>query len=143
MPVLPDCSTGFLLLSSSTAPAPLLGIDVAAAALVLELQQWLEDRELKHSLVRLHLQRAQQRMRRQANKHRSERSFNVGDLVFLKFNPMCKHRWLAVPITSLQVLRAISYLGTHRGRRLQIGFTSSCFGSPNLSCVTVEAFRRW
>jgi len=40
-----------------------------------------------HNLIRLHLQRAQDRMRRQANKHRSERSFSVGDLVFLKLQP--------------------------------------------------------
>lgn len=53
----------------------LLGVDVSAAAPVPELQQWLEERELMNDLVRLHLQRAQERMRRQANKNRSERSF--------------------------------------------------------------------
>lgn len=40
-----------------------------------------------HSLVRLHLQRTQDHVRRQANKHRSECSFNVGDMVFLKLQP--------------------------------------------------------
>jgi hypothetical protein len=52
-----------------------------------DLQHWLEERELMNSLVRLHLHHAQDRMRRQANKHRSERSFNVGDMVFLKLQP--------------------------------------------------------
>jgi hypothetical protein len=68
-------------------PPRLLGIDVADAASVLDLQQWLAERELMHSLVRLHLRRAQDRMRRQANKHRSECSFDVGDLFFLKIQP--------------------------------------------------------
>lgn len=35
-------------------------------------------------LVHQHLQRAQLRMKKQADKNRSERSFNVGDWVFLK-----------------------------------------------------------
>lgn len=60
---------------------------MAAAAPVPDLQHWLEERELMNSLVRLHLHRAQDRMRRQANKHRSERSFNVGYMVFLKLQP--------------------------------------------------------
>lgn len=37
--------------------------------------------------VRQHLLRAQQRMKSQADKHRSERSFNVGDSVFLRLQP--------------------------------------------------------
>jgi transposase InsO family protein len=56
-----------------------LGVDISAAAPVPDLQKWLEERELMHSLIRQHLQRAEDRMRRQANKHRSERSFSVGD----------------------------------------------------------------
>lgn len=39
------------------------------------------------SLVRLHLRRAQDRMIRQANKHRSECSFKIGDQVYLKLPP--------------------------------------------------------
>jgi len=38
-------------------------------------------------LVKQHLLRAQDRMKRQADKGRSERSFNVGDSVFLKLQP--------------------------------------------------------
>jgi hypothetical protein len=33
--------------------------------------------------IKQHLHRAQQRMKKHADKHRSERTFNVGDLVFL------------------------------------------------------------
>lgn len=64
-----------------------LGVDVADAAPVPDLQQWLEKRELMYDLIRLHLQRAQDRMRRQANKFRTKRTFNSGDLVFLKLQP--------------------------------------------------------
>jgi hypothetical protein len=68
-------------------PSRLLGINVVDLAPVPDLQQWLAERELMHGLVHLHLQCAQDRMRRQANKHRSKRSFDVGDLVFLKIQP--------------------------------------------------------
>jgi ribosomal protein L21E len=39
------------------------------------------------SLVKQHLARAQDRMKRQADKGRSERSFQVGDSVYLKLQP--------------------------------------------------------
>jgi hypothetical protein len=39
------------------------------------------------SLLRQQLIRAQQRMKKQAHKHRSGRSFAVGDMVFLKLQP--------------------------------------------------------
>lgn len=38
-------------------------------------------------LIKQHLLRAQQRMKSQADKHRSERVFAVGDLVYLKLQP--------------------------------------------------------
>jgi ribosomal protein L21E len=37
--------------------------------------------------VRQHLLRMQQRMKNQADKHRTERVFSVGDMVFLKLQP--------------------------------------------------------
>jgi len=40
-----------------------------------------------HSLIQQHLLRAQERMKRQADKHRSERTFEAGDWVFLKLQP--------------------------------------------------------
>lgn len=63
------------------------GVDAADACPVKELQDWLMDRELMQQLVKQHLVRAQERMKRQADKKRSERVFAVGDKVFLKFQP--------------------------------------------------------
>jgi hypothetical protein len=52
-----------------------LSIDLDSVAPIPELHKWLEDRELMHSLIKQHLSRAQERMKRQADKGRSERSF--------------------------------------------------------------------
>jgi hypothetical protein len=52
-----------------------------------DVQSWLSDRQLVIASVRQHLLRMQQRMKHQADKHRSERSFSVGDEVFLKLQP--------------------------------------------------------
>lgn len=47
----------------------------------------LQRRELMINLLKHHLQRAQDRMKHQADKHRSERSFQVNDWVWLKLQP--------------------------------------------------------
>jgi hypothetical protein len=54
---------------------------------VPDLQDWLKEREVITSLLRQHLLRAQQRMKFQADKKRSDREFEVGDWVFLKAQP--------------------------------------------------------
>jgi hypothetical protein len=38
----------------------------------------------------MHLHRAQQHMKKQSNKGRTERTFSVGELVFLKLQPYCQ-----------------------------------------------------
>lgn len=52
-----------------------------------DLRQWMEERQLILDSVRQHSLRAQQRMKVQADKHRTERQFAVGDKVFLKMQP--------------------------------------------------------
>jgi hypothetical protein len=60
------------------------GIDLTDACLVKEVADWIQDRELMQTLIKQHLAQAQERMKRQADKHRSERQFQVGDRVYLK-----------------------------------------------------------
>jgi hypothetical protein len=52
-----------------------------------DLSSWLSERAVMQDLVHQHLLRAQMRMKRQADKKRSERSFAIGDWVFLKLQP--------------------------------------------------------
>lgn len=54
---------------------------------VPDLNEWLSERSLMQDLIRQHLLRAQARMKRQSDKHRSKRTFNVGEWVFLKLQP--------------------------------------------------------
>jgi transposase InsO family protein len=54
---------------------------------VTDVQDWLEERKGMMDLLKLHLNRAQHRMKVQADKKRTERSFQVGDSVFLKLQP--------------------------------------------------------
>jgi hypothetical protein len=54
---------------------------------VPELDQWVQERQLMVQVNKQHLLRAQQRMKLQADKNRSEISFEVGDKVFLKLQP--------------------------------------------------------
>lgn len=63
--------------------------------------------ELTLPLLKGHLLKAQHRMVQQANKHRSEREFGVGDYVFLKFRPFHKNM---INNSSLHKLAA-SYFG--------------------------------
>lgn len=65
-----------------------LGISLDNVATpVTALSEWLSEWTLMQELVRQHLIRAQQHMKRQADKSRSERQFKVGDWVFLKLQP--------------------------------------------------------
>lgn len=52
-----------------------------------DLDEWLKECELMTSLVQQHLQQAQQQMKSLADKNRTERTFAVGDMVFLKLQP--------------------------------------------------------
>jgi len=64
-----------------------LGLDLSSVSAPPTVSAWIEERALMHSLLRQHLLRAQQRMKRQADKGRLDRSFDVGDSVFLKLQP--------------------------------------------------------
>jgi hypothetical protein len=65
----------------------LLGIDRVEACALPNLEECLRERALMTKLLQQHLERAQQRMKSQADKGRTERSFAVGDWVYLKLQP--------------------------------------------------------
>jgi hypothetical protein len=61
-----------------------LGVDFRAACDVPSLQVWLDERKVVVQLVQQQLARAQLRQKTQADKHRIERTFQIGDWVYLK-----------------------------------------------------------
>lgn len=63
------------------------GIEAASATPVSDLNSWLAERQEMTALIRLHLLRARDRMKHQADKNRMERSFQIGDKVFIKLQP--------------------------------------------------------
>ncbi|GJU12239.1 retrotransposable element Tf2 [Tanacetum coccineum] len=58
-------------------------------------QRTLLAREEAIQVLKFHLQRSQNRMKQQADKSRSEREFEVGDMVFLKLQP---HRQVTIRV---------------------------------------------
>lgn len=67
-------------------PKP-FGLEVFSDLTAPVLDEWLQDKVVMTDLVRQHLARAQLRMKSQADKHRVERSFAVGDYVYLRLQP--------------------------------------------------------
>ena len=63
------------------------GISVDDTIQSEDLKQWLDQRKVVLDSVQQHMSRAQQRMKVQADKHHTERSFHIGDFVFLKLQP--------------------------------------------------------
>lgn len=53
----------------------------------MDIQEWLNERSLIIASVRQHLLHMQQRMKHQADKNRTERTFVVGTEVFLRLQP--------------------------------------------------------
>ena len=64
-----------------------LGITDASVPVVKDLHEWLQERQLMTALLRQHLHRANNRMKLFADGKRSDRSFQVGDWVYLKLQP--------------------------------------------------------
>jgi hypothetical protein len=63
------------------------GLEASDAIASSELNSWIEDRQVITCLIIQHLARSMLRMKRQADKKRSERKFEIGDNVFLKLQP--------------------------------------------------------
>lgn len=63
------------------------GIEAPDSCSVSNIESWLTERRVVHDLLRQHLLRAQQIMKKQADKNRTFRQFIVDDMVFLKLQP--------------------------------------------------------
>jgi hypothetical protein len=68
-------------------PHGTIRITAASTIAASDVQVWLDERKLVLASVQQHLLRMQQRMKVQADKHRRERVFTVGDRVFLRLQP--------------------------------------------------------
>lgn len=53
----------------------------------LSAQEQLRNRQLATQVIKDNLQKAQARIKHQVDKHRTDRSFSVGDMVYLKLRP--------------------------------------------------------
>lgn len=63
------------------------GLTDASVSPVPDVAALMAERATMWASVRQHLLHAEQRMKSQADKGRSERQFNIGDYVFLRFQP--------------------------------------------------------
>lgn len=64
-----------------------LGIQNLQLCTIPDLEKWLQERELLTKIIQQQLQRAQQRMKAKADKHRMEREFQQGEWVYMKLQP--------------------------------------------------------
>uniref|UniRef100_A0A8R7PHM6 Integrase catalytic domain-containing protein n=1 Tax=Triticum urartu TaxID=4572 RepID=A0A8R7PHM6_TRIUA len=63
------------------------GIEAASTCKLPQLKEWLEERKHMQQVLAEHLHQARNIMKSQADKKRSDRSFVVGDSVFVKLQP--------------------------------------------------------
>jgi hypothetical protein len=63
------------------------GITAGSQCQPPDLEVWLQDRAEMQKIIKHNLERAQHRMKMQADKHRTERVFAIGDWVYLKLQP--------------------------------------------------------
>ncbi|GJU63127.1 putative nucleotidyltransferase, ribonuclease H [Tanacetum coccineum] len=72
-------------------PLPLHIPYIPKDAIEREVNEFLLDREAAVKLLKQSLQKAQNRMKQQADKHRTDREFESGSWVYLKFQPYKKN----------------------------------------------------
>lgn len=122
-----DANMGILL------PVPEQSTSSAASA--------LQERDTQLSFLKQRLADAQNRMKVQADKNRTDRQFQVGEQVLLKLQPYTQQSVASRPYPKLafKVLWTISRAGTDWFSSVQVGFTGSQPHPPGVSCITVEA----
>ncbi|WVZ83700.1 LOW QUALITY PROTEIN: hypothetical protein U9M48_030821 [Paspalum notatum var. saurae] len=68
-------------------PPPMVSEDICTDCPNLTVQEQLRNRQVAQQVIKDNLQKAQNRIKHQADKNRQERQFAVGDMVYLKIQP--------------------------------------------------------
>jgi hypothetical protein len=74
-----------------------------------EARNWAQERAAYHEILRENLLAAQNRFKMQADKHRTDREFQIGDRVLLKLQPYTQHSVSNKPFPKL----ALKYFGPY------------------------------
>lgn len=86
------------------------GVNQVDACTVPDLATWLKEREVMLDLLQQQLKQAQDRMKKQADKRRTDRKFEVGDSVFLRLQPFIQTSIVQRPFQKL----AFRYYGPYK-----------------------------
>ena len=67
----------------------------------IEVEQWLREHQAHSAVLKANLMRAQAKIKHYADARRSDRSFSVGDYVYLKLQPYAQHSVVNRPCPKL------------------------------------------
>jgi hypothetical protein len=112
-----------------------LGTNITESCAIPDLQVWLIERHTMVQLLQQRLLRAQQCQKMQVDKHRSERSFEVGDSVYLKLQPYVQSSIATRASHKLSFL----YFGPYQiiAKVGAVASWSLC-NSPCISCLSTQ-----
>ncbi|GJV67266.1 reverse transcriptase [Tanacetum coccineum] len=123
---------------------------VSGESRVDTVDRTLTAREEVIKALTFHLKRSQERMKTQADKHRSEREFAVGDWVYLKLQPhrqvsmrMGKFKKkLSTNLVANPYVFHVSQLKRCKGQNLQVGIWPQCDNSGLIQAQPVAILER-
>jgi hypothetical protein len=105
-----------------------------------DLEVWLKEKATMTELLKQQLLRSQQRMKAQADKHRSECHFQVGDRVYLKLQPYIQSTVATRNNQAfVQVLWPLQDSSENWTGCVQIGVAIFESHSPSHTCLTTQA----
>lgn len=96
----------------------------------------LQEREAHLILLKGHLAAAQNRMKLQADRHRTDRQFQVGEQVLLKLQPYVQS---TVVSRSFPNLWTIQSLRAYWCSGIQAGIADGVYGASGVPCLAIEA----
>jgi hypothetical protein len=116
------------------------GISSAQVYQVPELATWLQERQIMMQAIRQHLHRVQIRMKDQADKKRSEASFEVGEWVFSETSTLCAifFSTSSSPEVGIQVFWAIQDFSQDWISCVQTRSPCSQLDSSSVPCISAE-----